>query len=519
MTEPDPATPDYRLAQARQVQLLDRPDSYPEQTSAVERRETHLSWVFLTDRFVYKLKKAVRYEFVDFSALHARRQACDAELELNRRLTDGVYLEVLPITRHADGGLQLGGAGTAIDWVVKMRRLPAGRMLDVLIESRQVDPSDVELLAQKLAGFLQTAAPVEISAADYIRGLEGRIIGNYQQLRAPDVALNSTLMMRIHGAQLRTLHVGFDWFASRIHGQRLIDGHGDLRPEHICLERPPQIFDCIEFRADFRRIDPADELGFLAMECEALGDVTIGQQILDDYCRAADDRFPEALLKFHKSYRACVRAKVSALRSAQLGQPHDRETIDRYMALADTYVASLPPPLLLVVTGISGSGKSTLAEALAARLAAQWLQTDALRRAMFGPPNDESAVDRGRYSPENRQRVYQQMMAAAENCLASRLNVILDGTFASAEHVAQATRMAQQYGAKCMIVECRCPAELALARIRKRATEAGRLSDATAEVLEQQLHDQRRPAGAVLVDTMQPLAAQQSAVLDRLRVA
>ena len=298
------------------AEWLKRPGTYKEPVSRVALKETHISWVFLTDRFVYKLKKPVRFDFLDFRSVEARHEACQAELRLNQRLARGVYLGVVPICADASGRLSLDGSGQIVDWVVKMRRLPADRMLDELIRNGRLTHEEAMRLAGTLASFYHGLSPVTMGASDYRQSIERHVRANREELLKPLHRLPASLIKRVHAAQLRFLQLQGGQFEDRVCDGRIVEGHGDLRPEHICLDGIPAIFDCIEFNEDFRRLDVVDELGFLAMECDLLGADRIGAQIVDAYRSACHDQFSDELWSFYKCYRACVRAKVAVLRAA-----------------------------------------------------------------------------------------------------------------------------------------------------------------------------------------------------------
>src|SRR5439155_12847777 len=195
--------------------------------------------------------------------------------------------------------------------------------------------------------------------------------GNLRELLAVKHHLPRGVVERVHGFQLQLLMLQPALFEGRVESGRIVEGHGDLRPEHICLSDPIQIFDCIEFSPDFRRIDVADELAFLAAECDFLGADWVGPQLLAAYRRQSGDIPPPILIDFYKSYRACVRAKVAALRADQLqgaAQSAAAAEAHQHLALADRHVESWSKPLVLVVGGLSGTGKTTLAKALASAL-------------------------------------------------------------------------------------------------------------------------------------------------------
>lgn len=325
------------------VAFLRRPNSYPESTRRVDAVETHMSWVFLTDAFVYKLKKPVRTPFLDFSTLTLRRQFCEEEVRLNRRLAPHVYLGTIALV-EGPSGLSLGGDGTVVDWLVKMVRLPAERSLVHAIRSGTVDPRDIALLAARLADFYRTAPSAGVSAPEYRRRLERNVLETHAALKEARDIVRLEQVDRIHDVQLGFLHGAASPLGPRALERRIVEAHGDLRPEHVFLGPEPQIIDCLEFNREFRCLDPADELCFLAVECEMLGAPTVGARILEHYCAASGDRPPVRLLDFYKCCRACLRAKLSFwhLREPGIREPErwPRQT-RAYLELAGVYADRL----------------------------------------------------------------------------------------------------------------------------------------------------------------------------------
>jgi len=472
------------------VQFLMRPDTYPHAPAEVELRETHISWVFLAGPDVYKLKKPVRFEFLDYSTPLARRRMCLAELQLNRRLAKDTYLDVLPIT-FGPRGLELNGTGEPIDWVVHMQRLPLELTLDRLILEQRLKPAQLDRLAQRLARFYASAPPLTISWDTHRAQVEQHIQANRAELLRPRPQISAEQVQRIHAAQLRFLHWHASLLQERVCDGRIVEGHGDLRPEHICLLPEPAIFDCVEFSEDFRRIDVADELSFLGLECEALGAPEVGEEIWNVYQRRSGDRPAPHLRDFYKSYRACVRAKVAALRADQApdldaAQPALAQA-KQYLELAERHARELGPHCLIVVRGLMGSGKSTLAEQLAQRLGLELLQTDQIRRQQWGPSPRANGFNEGIYQPAARQAVYDQLFAKAEKILADGGSVVVDGTFLQAAWREQAVALAKRHGAVPLLVQCVCPPEIAQQRIRSRKAQPGTLSEARPELYSQQL--------------------------------
>jgi aminoglycoside phosphotransferase family enzyme/predicted kinase len=505
------------------VEHLRDPAAYPEAAGTVRLIETHISQVFLTDRFVYKLKKRVRFDFLDFRTLEKREAACRDELRLNRRMAPEAYLDVLPIVADSAGQLRLGKAhasssdesrgGPIVDWVVYMKRLPAERMLDRLLATNRLTEDEAERLTAFLADYYARAEPLQIDGETYRRTIAHHVADNRRVLLEAS-EIDAELVRRIHTAQLRYLACRAELLRVRAAGH-VIDGHGDLRPEHVCLTDPIAVFDCIEFSAEFRRVDVLDELGFLSMECDAAGAPEVGRRIIAAYRRHSDDDAPAELEAFYKSYRAVVRAKVATLRAAQIDGPARRESLDardRYLNLAEKYLrAAGARPLVIVVGGMMGTGKSTLARGLSEALGMEVLRTDSVRRSLFPTGDGNSAFDEGRYRAEARGRVYDELLRLARNRLAAGVSVILDGTYLQGDRRASVRSMAEELGAESLMVRCVCSRETAMRRIEVRlASGSGDPSEARPELYDRQVAEAEHegPFEGLEVDAAEPLPTQ-----------
>jgi len=303
--------PDRPLSLESKVAALRRPDAYPGQPDTVEAVETHMSWVFLTREHAFKLKKPVRYDGLDFSTLATRRLFCNEELRLNRRLTASVYLDVVALRRDAVGALRIGTAGTVVEWLVMMRRLPADLMLDRLLAQGKQHADQIRPVAMQLAAFYRSLRPAVTDSAIYLERLRRDIDECERRLCDPELAVDVE-DARSLCAQLRSvLRERPELFAARVQAGKIIEGHGDLRPEHICLETPPAIIDCLEFSQELRTLDIADELGFLGLECERLGAPQLGRVLLDVYGELTGDIPGLALIDYYQAFRACIRAGLA----------------------------------------------------------------------------------------------------------------------------------------------------------------------------------------------------------------
>jgi aminoglycoside phosphotransferase family enzyme len=333
------------VALADKVGFLSAIESYPsEGLEVVGARETHMSWVFLTGRFAYKLKKPVRHAHVDLRALDARRRNCLTEIRLNRRLAPDVYLAVKPLTFTAHRGLQLAGDGDAVEWLVMMRRLPDELMLDRALRSGGPERRDLDRIAIRLARFYGGLAPETVAPAVRRIGLEEEIRLSRRELARPAFARDSAAIDRVAGRLIDFLRVRPEALLERHRAGRIVEGHGDLRPEHICLEREPVIIDCLEFSRQLRLVDPADEMAFLALECEMVGEPGAGARLQRCYEATSGDRPPERLIAWYTGFRALLRARLSALHSLEPG-PRPPEAwlaqADRYLDAALDYTEDL----------------------------------------------------------------------------------------------------------------------------------------------------------------------------------
>ncbi|UHQ54067.1 hypothetical protein [Microbulbifer sp. YPW16] len=335
--DPKPAPPDLDT----KTRFLLAPGSYAGDTTAVELVETHMARVFLTDRHAYKMKKPVQTAFLDFSTLALREADCREELRLNRRLTTGVYLAVVPLCQRPDGQLQLadsGGHGEVVEWLVKMRRLSEAQNLAA--RGREVTGEELAPLVRRLCDFYRSAPPLAVDPVAYVTDLREHVELRRTALLAPELGLPAAGIHALADFLVTFTRREAPLLAQRAVDGRIVEGHGDLRPEHCFLTEPPQIIDCLEFNRDLRSIDPLDELGYLALECELLGRRDLGDGILASYRRACADPAPALLEYFYKAYRALVRAQLAAahLQDGVVAEPQKwRDKTSRYLDAARHY--------------------------------------------------------------------------------------------------------------------------------------------------------------------------------------
>jgi aminoglycoside phosphotransferase family enzyme/predicted kinase len=512
------------------VEALLQPAAYPERPTRVELRQTHISWVFLTDRFVYKVKKPVAFGFLDFTTLAARRFFCHEEVRLNRRLAPQVYLGVVEV-KAEDGRIHIGGEGDIVDYAVHMRRLPEARMLPAMLAAGRVTPAMLQCLARLVAGFHAHAeAGPEVDQG----GRLATVLANWQETFAQtrpylDVPLPRELYERIRARVLAFCRTRASLFERRVAQGRIRDGHGDLRAEHICFTEPIAIFDGVEFNRRFRHSDVAADVAFLAMDLDALGFPELSQAFVQAYMASAGDPELAEVLDFYKCYRAFVRAKVECFRAddPNLSAAEQRAALvaaRRYCQLAGRYAEALRRPWLLATCGLMGSGKSALAAALAQRLDLQVLSSDATRKQLAGLPPTAPAPDAygdGLYSAAWTEATYARLFADAERLLAQGHSVLIDASFQRAQHRRQVQELAQRLGAEFCLLECWCPEAELQRRLQNRVARGKSVSDGRWELVAQQRRAfeplfETPPSQHLRVDTTPPPEAVAAAVLQQL---
>jgi aminoglycoside phosphotransferase family enzyme len=315
------------------VAYLLRRDSYVPPVAEVTRHETHMSEVFLAGDRVYKLKKPVQFPYLDFSTLARREAACRAELTLNRRLAPDTYLGIVPLIQ-TPRGLALGGDGETIDWLVVMKRLDARAMLDRVIAEGRLQTWQLDRLAAALVGFYRRANAVLISPAMHAAALARSLAYNRRVLLDPRFGLPAGAIRYVDTMQRRFLSERRALLDERARARRIVDGHGDLRPEHICLGDPVRIIDCLEFNARLRMVDPFDEIAFLCVECDRLGAGWAGEYLRRRIIHALNDGHSEELFVFYRCSRATLRARLAI---AHLFEPKPR-TPEKWGPLARLYL-------------------------------------------------------------------------------------------------------------------------------------------------------------------------------------
>jgi aminoglycoside phosphotransferase family enzyme len=298
-----------------------------------EAIETHFAWVFLAGDRAWKLRKPVRRDTMDYGTIEARRLDSEAEVSLNRRLAPHAYLGARPLTRGVQGRLAIGGSGDIVDWLVEMRRLDRARMLDAVLARGAADVDDLRRVAALLARFY-AGEPAAVTDGGALQArLQAQVEANHRVLATLDAAT----ALAVRDAQLASLGARRAWLDARAAGGCVIEAHGDLRPEHVLLDDPPAVIDCLEFDRNLRIMDRAEELAFLELECGRLGAPEAGRLIARECLARLADHVPHALACFYRGHRAATRAKLCVWRATEPDggpPPHWQATARSYLAAA-----------------------------------------------------------------------------------------------------------------------------------------------------------------------------------------
>lgn len=528
-------TPEELAALPEYVRALLRPEAYPHRPSEVTLAQTHLSYVFLAGDRVYKTKKPVDFGFVQQLDLETRERFCRNEVTLNRRLAPDVYLDVVAVVRRPDGSTAVDvppSEGEVVEWAVKMRRLPDGATLDVLVREGRAPYDIAGRLVARLVPFHEAARRVtpdpSFAGAAGVRSWWARESGEAagsvgSTWRAEDADALRTFVTE-------TLDREGAVFDERLAAGRVVEGHGDLQAKHVYVLGPRVadivIVDCIEFSEwfQFRYQDVGYDLAFLAMDLEAQGDRMLADELVGRYLASTQDEMLPLLQPLHRAFRAFVRGKVESIGAHAAEVPAEQraalaESAARYFRLASSYAERRVAPCLVVLCGPSGTGKSTIGGALASRIGAVMISSDAVRKRLAGlDPHTRvpEAYRAGLYAPEVTLRTYEEMRRRASDHLAAGHPVVLDATHSRREDRAAAVAAARAAGVPVLLVSLTLSDDAALARIEQRQTGTLTTSDATPEVYRRQVEqfEPPRPAEGPLLTV--DAADDVSALVERI---
>ncbi len=476
--------------QADIVAFLADPRSHGDASGRVDTITTHASMIFLTGDRAYKLKRAVKYSYLDYSTADLRRRACEAELALNRRTAPELYLAVLSIRRRPDGGLGFAGAGEAVDWVVEMRRFPQEALFSHLAETGRLTPRLAMLAADRIAAFHALAEPTRDQGG--AAGIDAVIRINDENLRrSPPLGLATADIDRLRDATLAALELNAGLLDGRRAAGKVKRCHGDLHLANIALiDDVPTLFDCIEFSDLIACIDVLYDLAFLLMDLRHRRLADLAAQVFNRYLDRSDEMDGLPALPLFLSLRAGVRAHVTATAAlAQApGNARDRKLGEAraYFDMAEDLLHPVTPRLI-AIGGLSGTGKSRVAAAIAGELGqapgARVLRSDVLRKRLFGQA-PESRLPPAAYEPSVNARVYDALERDAARAIAAGYSVIIDAVAAKPEERAAFAGLAARSGIAFTGLWLEAAPEVLMARLQRRKDDA---SDADVAVLRRQL--------------------------------
>lgn len=486
-------------------QLIDSlclPDSYPHSVEVITTIETHISVVFLTGPYAYKLKKPVDFGFLDFTRLSARKKFCEQELRLNQRTAPNLYLDVVPLYLTADRQVTFEAdkavtqPAEPIEYLLKMNQFDPNGVLGRYLQDNDLTSQQEKQLAKQIGQLHLNAHQVDSNSH----------LGEPATILQPMLDNFPTLLEYCTSEYKYRLENLLDWTHQRYADlkpdliKRKKDGyvrecHGDLHLDNITLiDDRPTLFDGIEFNDEFRWIDVISDLAFLLIDLDFRDRQALRRRILNDYLSLTGDYEAVKLLRFYQVYRALVRAKISALRLRQIPQntieyQHYRKITLQYIEQAEGYAFAPHSNKLIVLQGVSGSGKSHFAEQLLNELDALVISSDIERKRLYGISPTTRVSDEEKaalYSVDMSRKTYDRLLQLAKNLLKQR-SVIVDATFLKAEHRAPFFEMARELGCDPFLIYIETDIDTALTAIRQRTLENHSPSDADESVMQRQL--------------------------------
>ncbi|MDQ9171236.1 AAA family ATPase [Oxalobacteraceae bacterium R-40] len=483
----------------RQKQMVERLIAQLKENSfRFDLCETHLSWVIIADEFAYKIKKSLKFDFVDYSTLELRHHYCNEELRLNRRLAPAIYLAVIPITgTPTDPVLDYEGAGVAIEYVLKMRAVEQQAFWENRLNKHAVEAGEIDQLANILAKFHESA---EVASQELEWGSPGIIrsiaLSNLADLsRFADGAEQKDQVLRLqkwNTEQATDLH---PVFLLRKNTGFVRECHGDLHRGNIfTVEGEVQVFDCIEFNESLRWIDVINDISFICMELDFYDHSHYAARLLNRYLEQTGDYAGLRLLPYYKTQRALVRSKVAFMKAAQpLRSPSETETAHRQAAAYLAFACDLTrrkKGFIMITHGFSGCGKTTLARAVVGMLGAVQLRSDVERKRMHGyhkPGNEAEILNEGLYHPDRSRQVYERLCVLSRQVLDAGFPVIVDAAFLHRHDRDLFRNLAAELQLPFHVIHIRTDPEVMKARIAERRLHGQDASDATQAVLEYQM--------------------------------
>jgi aminoglycoside phosphotransferase family enzyme/predicted kinase len=477
------------------LEALGRPEAYPHPTEAITVAETHISWVFLTGIWAYKVKKPVNLGFLDFSTLEKRAHYCHEEVRLNRRLAADLYIDVVPITR-SDTAVRVGGDGAVIGHAVKMRQFDRSQELDRLLAGNRLTARHIDSIIDTVAAF-HLAIPPADQDSEYGRPekLILPLLENFRHTSELVACRAEELLLEKVRTWVQKEHLRLTpRFFERKAGGFIRHCHGDMHTGNMVWQKDRVlIFDCIEFSPALYMIDVTSDIAFLFMDLQHSGNTGLAWRFLNGWLSATGDYESLRLLRFYSLYRATVRAKVTAIRYEQEADETRRHTIreEHLSYVRHAFHYTQPTAAHLMITcGVSGSGKSTHGGAIALELQAVHIRSDIERKRLAGIPADTrssncSGIDI--YTAPFTEKTYRRLAEIAATALEEGFAVLVDATFLGKGERRQFRKLARQYGCRFTILHFHADEAILRVRVKARLREGRDPSEADEAVLQKQL--------------------------------
>ena len=479
------------------INTMLNPAVYDHKVASLKLVETHISWVVLTGKFAYKIKKPVNFGFLDFSSLEKRHQYCQQELRLNSRLAASIYLDVVGIVGSVDKP-RIAKTGDAFEYAIKMKEFPQSAQLDQMLAAGELNLTHINAFADKVAAFHQSI-PVAANSTEYGNkdSVYKPVVENFQHIveNLPTDCFADVLksLQQWSEAEFVKLAVVFE---HRKKNGFIRECHGDMHLRNLVwLNNKPVVFDCIEFNPAFRWIDVISDIAFLIMDLQDRKQTAFANRFLNSYLEVTGDYKGLSVIVFYLCYRAMVRAKVDALRLHQELEQKEIPTEEKdnlfsecksYLDLAMTYTQQ-KTPRLIIMHGLSASGKSTVSQMLVDTTGSIRIRSDVERKRLFNlSPTDTAAakMNAGLYSSQASEQTYNKLIELAEEILQAGFNVIVDAAFLKYAQRELFYTLAKKLNVAFKIINVIAPSAILRQRIIERS---GDVSDADITVLEHQL--------------------------------
>ena len=464
---------------------IQNPKTYDQSLDKIDLIQTHISYVIITDRFVYKIKKPVDFGFLNFSTLELRKKFCYEEIKLNKRLCDRLYIDVVTLTKKVDKSLEINGEGDIIDYAVRMNKFSQDKLMSFLLKNSQISKKHLDNLCSILLDFYNSyPADDEITSYGSPESVKKNIDENFEQTQN---MINITIPEEMFNNIKKANNVFFknkkELFKLRMKNGFIHDCHGDLHSGNIVIDNQGIcVFDCIEFNKRFRYIDVASDIGFLAMDLDYNNHPFYSSFIISKYIEISNDKNILKLINFYKSYRAFVRGKVGGF---QLNDPQikkiDKEKIitstRKYFELSHYYSKLFnleitnKKPIIFLTSGLTGTGKSTVASKISIDFNAETINTDIIRKKQEGIniyERHHEEPNTGLYSPEKIKATYEKVINYAEEIIKKRKNVVIDATFQKRKYREMVYNLSKKYNAIIIPIYCHCPENISKQWLNRR---------------------------------------------------